>query len=65
MKRRTTFTPAALPLSAQAQASWPTRPVRRVVPFAPGGTTDVVGRIVAERLAACTPLVRAAGLQPQ
>src|SRR3984885_11686744 len=29
---------------------WPTRPVSMVVPFAAGGPTDVVGRIVAERL---------------
>ena len=34
-----------------AQADqWPTRPVTMVVPFAAGGPTDVVGRIVAERL---------------
>jgi tripartite-type tricarboxylate transporter receptor subunit TctC len=34
---------------AQAQ-NWPTRAVTMVVPFAPGGGTDVLGRIVAKRL---------------
>jgi tripartite-type tricarboxylate transporter receptor subunit TctC len=29
---------------------WPTRPISMVVPFAAGGPTDVVGRVVAERL---------------
>ncbi len=33
----------------QAQ-SWPSRPVRLIVPFAPGGTADLFGRIAAEEL---------------
>ena len=52
MKRRTALALSLLPTMARAQAPWPTRPIRLVVPFAPGGTTDVVGRIVAEKLAA-------------
>ena len=35
--------------SASAQ-QWPTRPVTMVIPFAAGGPTDVLGRIVGERL---------------
>ena len=41
----------ALPLSPAAFAqSWPSRPINWIVPFPPGGTTDVVARIVADRL---------------
>jgi tripartite-type tricarboxylate transporter receptor subunit TctC len=35
---------------AQAQATWPTKPVRLIVAAAPGGGTDVVGRLIAQRL---------------
>jgi tripartite-type tricarboxylate transporter receptor subunit TctC len=46
--------PAALALAlmpaGQAQAKWPERPIRFILPFGPGGVADVTARIVADKL---------------
>ena len=42
---------AAAPALAQAQ-DYPARPVRVIVPYPPGGATDVIGRVVAQQLGA-------------
>jgi tripartite-type tricarboxylate transporter receptor subunit TctC len=41
---------AALPLSAAHAQTYPDRPIQFILPFAPGGGTDILGRIVAQSL---------------
>lgn len=41
---------STLALPALAQAPWPNRPVRVIVPWPPGGSTDVLARLISEEL---------------
>lgn len=53
MKRRTLLA-SGLAMPALAQG-WPDRPIRLVVPFAAGTSTDIIGRIIAGQIAAGLP----------
>ncbi|HZF77851.1 MAG TPA: tripartite tricarboxylate transporter substrate binding protein [Acetobacteraceae bacterium] len=44
----------ALPLAARAQQAWPSRNVRLIIPFPPGGAADLVGRMLAAHLQGAT-----------
>jgi tripartite-type tricarboxylate transporter receptor subunit TctC len=50
MRRRALL--ALLPTPALAQGGYPSRPVRLVIPFTTGGSNDIIGRILAEGMAA-------------
>jgi tripartite-type tricarboxylate transporter receptor subunit TctC len=45
---------AALPLAAAAQPAWPSRPVRFVVGFPAGGTSDVLTRLLQPAWPSCS-----------
>ena len=39
-------------LNVHGQDIWPSRPIRFILPFPPGGGTDILGRLIGERLSA-------------
>ena len=54
MRRRTAFAVACalcvVPLASAAQAAYPSKPIKFIVPYAAGGLPDTVARVVAQRL---------------
>ena len=43
------FACCAAPLTAFAQTAYPSHPIKMIVPYSPGGGTDITGRVIAQR----------------
>lgn len=43
---------AVTPLTSAAQDKWPSKPIKYIVPFPPGGTTDILARHLSQKLSA-------------
>ena len=50
LKRRSLFLASALAAPAGAQTAFPDRPVTMIVPYAPGGSADVMARVIAPEM---------------
>ena len=51
MKRRTLLLGSlVLPAAAVRADTWPSKPIRLIVPLAPGATADIVARLFADEL---------------
>lgn len=55
LARRAVLPVLAAPLAARAQDGWPRETIRWILPYAAGGPTDLIARIVAERLSQTLP----------